>query len=349
MSRKLKIKNFDPNGVGVHNGRFVGLPFDQEEAQVVLVQAPWDVTVSSGNGTCQGPDNILQASYQLDLYDDFVSDAWKMGLFMEPHNDEMLLQSKLLRANSEKLIAALEDGQEMTTELSTTRTKINAACREMIAQIKEKCISILDNEQYFGIIGGDHSVALAGIKAISKKYKDFGILQIDAHMDLRNAYEGFDFSHASIFYNAMKIKEVSKLVQVGIRDYCEEEMDLVNHEKGRISVFTDTSIQEAKFNGSSFDLICTNIVEQLPQNVYISFDIDGLMPSYCQNTGTPVPGGLSFAEAKYLLKKVVLSNRRIIGFDLCEVAGSGHDYDGNVGARLAYTLSNYMGKSLGLI
>jgi len=349
MSRKLKIENFDPNGVGVHNGRFIGMPFDREEAQVVLVQAPWDVTVSSNSGTCLGPANILESSYQLDLFDDFVPDAWKIGLYMEPQNDDLLLQSKLLRAKSESYIAALEGGEEISIELIATRNQINSACGKMLNQLEKRCITILENKQQFGIIGGDHSVALAGIRAISKKHKQFGILQIDAHMDLRKSYEGFEFSHASIFYNAMQIEEVTKLVQVGIRDFCEEEVLFADQEKERIALFTDTMMQESLFDGVNFDKICTKIVDELPQNVYISFDIDGLKPSFCQNTGTPVPGGLSFSEAKYLIKKVVLSHRNIIGFDLCEVAGTGHDYDGNVGARVAYMLSNYMGKSLGLI
>ena len=349
MSRKIKIENFDPNGVGVHNGRFIGLPFDREEAKVVLIQAPWDVTVSSSSGTCLGPANILESSYQLDLFDDFVEDAWKMGLYLEPQDQTLLDQNKHLRETAETYIEALEGDQEISLEMIAARNKINLACKDMLSQVEEKCTSILDNKQHFGIIGGDHSVALAGIKAISKKHTHFGILQIDAHMDLRKAYEGFEYSHASIFYNAMQIQEVDKLVQVGIRDYCEEEVVFAKKEKERIKVYTDTMMQESIFKGANFDQICTEIIDQLPEDVYISFDIDGLMPNYCQNTGTPVPGGLSFAEAKYLIKKLVLSNRRIIGFDLCEVAGSGHKYDGNVGARIAYLLSNYMGKSQNLI
>jgi len=349
MSRKIKIENFDPNGVGVHNGRFIGLPFDQTEAQVVLIQAPWDVTVSSRSGTCLGPSNILESSYQLDLFDDFVEDAWKLGIYMEPSNEKLLDHNSHFRKISEIYIEALESGQEISSELVQVRQKINTACKDMLLELETKCSSILNNNQLFGIIGGDHSVALAGILAITKRYKHFGILQIDAHMDLRKAYEGFEYSHASIFYNAMQLPEIEKLVQVGIRDYCEEEVLFAELEKDRISVYTDTKMKEAIFEGSNFDQLCTEIIKQLPQNVYISFDIDGLQPNYCPNTGTPVPSGLSFAEAKYLIKKLVLSKRKIIGFDLCEVAGSGHSYDGNVGARMAYTLSNYMGVSQGLV
>lgn len=345
MSRQNKIDNFNPNGVGVHNDQFIGLPFDRDEAQVILLNAPWDLTVSSGIGTHLGPVNILESSYQLDFYDDFVKDAWKMGIYMEPLDQVILDQNKQLRPSAENYIASLENGHEISAELKDELRKINLACDEMLQKLQEKCELVLNNNQRFGIIGGDHSVALAGIRACAKKYPKFGILQIDAHMDLRKSYEGFTYSHASIFYNAMQVSEIKKLVQVGVRDYCQEEINFANENVKRIQVYTDSMIQEPIFQGRTYDDMCSEIIDKLPSEVYVSFDIDGLMPHYCPNTGTPVPGGLTFAQAKYLIKKLVLSGRKIIGFDLCEVAGKGHTFDGNVGARIAYLLCNYMGKS----
>ena len=99
------------------------------------------------------------------------------------------------------------------------------------------------------------------------------------------------------------------------------------------------------FEGDTFQCVCKNIVDNLENEVYISFDIDGLIPSLCPGTGTPVPGGLSFEEAIYLIRKVVNAGKKIIGFDLCEVAGKGNSWDGNVGARLLYKICNLMGKS----
>ncbi len=349
MSRDLKIKNFDPNGVGLHNGRFIGLPFEEEEAQVILIPVPWDLTVSSGAGTHAGPQNILEASYQLDLYDDFVSDAWKMGLYMQEIDKKLRVQNDALRPTAENIIAALESEEEISEELKNEVLTINQACKEMLEYIEMKCTEALNANKYFGIIGGDHSVALAGIRACAKQNDEIGILQIDAHMDLRQAYEGFTYSHASIFYNVMQEGLVSKLVQVGIRDYCQEEADFVAAHSDQISLYSDTHIQNALFEGLSFKKICDTILDQLPNKVYVSFDIDGLMPTYCPSTGTPVPGGLSYNQAKYLLKQLVEKGHSIVGFDLCEVAGTGKAYDGNVGARLAYLLSNYMGKSHNLI
>jgi agmatinase len=183
---------------------------------------------------------------------------------------------------------------------------------------------------------------------LAEREDSFGILQIDAHCDLRKAYEGFTYSHASIFYNVMEeIPKVEKLVQVGIRDYCEEEINYIQNSKGRIVTFFDQDINESLFVGSSFHQICQNIIEKLPEKVYISFDIDGLWPNLCPNTGTPVAGGLSLPQAFYLLKQLVKSGRKIIGFDVCEV-GSATEWDGNVGARVVYKIANLMGLSNGL-
>jgi agmatinase len=187
-------------------------------------------------------------------------------------------------------------------------------------------------------------VPLGYLKALAEKYADFGVLQIDAHHDLRNSYEGFSCSHASIFYNALEIKEISKLVQVGIRDYCEEEVQKTEIEKDRIIVFYDQQLNENRFSGINWNTQCNEVVSKLPENVYISFDIDGLNPKLCPETGTPVPGGLEYSEVVYLLKRIVESGRKIIGFDLCEVGNN--EWDANVGARLVYKMCNLMGKSL---
>src|SRR5690606_13345614 len=121
---------------------------------------------------------------------------------------------------------------------------------------------------------------------------NFGLLQIDAHADLREAYEGFKYSHASIMYNVLnEIPQVQKLVQVGIRDYGDDELTMIRTEKNRVVTFFDRDLKEAEYEGQTWKALCEQIVDELPQNVYISFDIDGLDPKLCPNTGTPVPGG----------------------------------------------------------
>ncbi|MDH5367879.1 MAG: agmatinase family protein, partial [Cyclobacteriaceae bacterium] len=224
---------------------------------------------------------------------------------------------------------------------------INEISEKLNIYVKSEAKKYLEKGKQVGVVGGDHSTSLGLIRALSEKYTNFGILQIDAHADLRKAYEDFKYSHASIMYNALKCKSLTKLVQVGVRDCCEQEVDIINNSKGRITTFFDEEIKEASFYGTTWKKMCETIVSQLPEYVYISFDIDGLDPKYCPNTGTPVPGGLSYNEAIFLIKVVVASGKKIIGFDLNEVAPGNDEWDGNVGARLLYQLCNWMGISQG--
>ncbi|MDP3436951.1 MAG: arginase family protein, partial [Bacteroidales bacterium] len=134
---------------------------------------------------------------------------------------------------------------------------------------------------------------------------------------------------------------ISQLTQVGVRDFCQEEAEFINTDP-RIRCFTDMELKRNAFEGKNWKKQCEDIVSSLPVNVYITFDIDGLSPDLCPNTGTPVPGGLTFREVDYLLYLLAISNRRIIGFDLCEVApGKSDEWDANVGARVLYKLCIY--------
>ena len=198
-----------------------------------------------------------------------------------------------------------------------------------------------------GYSAGDHSTSLGLINAISEKHGEFGILQIDAHMDLREAYEGFEFSHASIMFNALKRIQVSKLVQVGIRDYSEQEYAYSLSLKQRCSVFLDEVLQEESWNGKSWSHQVQDIVAELPQKVYLSFDMDGLEPTLCTKTGTPVPGGLSFNEATFLIQSLADSGREIVGFDVSECGN--HVWDANVASRILFRISTCVGLSRGWI
>ncbi len=347
MTKKEKISSFDPSGVGLRNGHFIGLPFDENDAETVLLTVPWDVTVSYTDGTATAGQNILEASAQLDLHDPDVPDAWKMGIYMRHLDLVWLNRSTELRPLAEQYIDFLENGGLLDAdfEMQAALGEINDACFDLKNWVYHETKALLEQGKRVGIVGGEHSVPLGYLEALAEHHGNFGILQIDAHQDLRDTYEGFTYSHASIFFNALKIRQVERLVQVGIRDFCEAETDLVNASNGRVHVWTDQQIREAEFEGTSFKSLCQRMVDDLPERVYISFDIDGLQPDLCPNTGTPVPGGLTYNEAIYLLKTVVKSGRKIIGFDLCEVGGMNNEWDGNVGARVLYKLCNLMGAS----
>ncbi|MGH9550094.1 MAG: agmatinase family protein, partial [Terriglobales bacterium] len=206
--------------------------------------------------------------------------------------------------------------------------------------VESRAAHFLDRNKLVGLIGGDHSTPLGLLRELGKRHDDFGILHFDAHSDLRDAYEGFRYSHASIMFNVLELKSMSKLVQVGIRDYCEDEAKLIRNSHGRIIAFFDRDCKSRLYEGESWRDICDEIVSLLPPKVYVSFDIDGLDPKFCPNTGTPVPGGLELEEALYLVRHVVRRGRQIIGFDLNEVSRGADEWDANVGARLLYRMAN---------
>lgn len=270
------------------------------------------------------------------------------GCFLDEPIKGLKKKSKRYKEMAKPIIAAQEKGKnfEEHPSLITKLDKINEVCQEMVNTVKEQTLSWIEKGKKPVLLGGDHSTPLGYYQALAEKHKDFGILHLDAHMDLRNAYEGFTYSHASIMNNALKIKNISKIVQVGIRDFCEEEVAVVKKSKKRVKVFTDLDLKKEAFEGKTWQQQCDAIIAELPQKVCISFDIDGLYPWYCPNTGTPVPGGFSFEQAAYLFSKLAETDKEIIGFDLVEVApGKDSDWDGNVGARMLYHMCGVLSNS----
>ena len=332
-------ENFDPNGLGI-KGKLFGLPVLAEEAELIIVPVPWDVTVSYQDGTARGPNAILDASIQIDLYHHQIKEAWKTSIAMLPVSEELLIENNKLRLLAKGYIDSLETNTNSeSTKLVTS--KINEASENLNIYTKNISSKYLKTGKLVGLVGGDHSTPLGLMRALAEKYDRFGILQFDAHADLRKAYEGFTYSHASIMYNALKLPAVGRLVQVGIRDYCEEELNVITRSMGRVKTFFDTDIKSEMYQGKTWKAICNDIIKELPSFVYISFDIDALDPKLCPHTGTPVPGGLEFTQATYLISEVVKSGRKIIGFDLCEVAPGSTEWDANVGARMLWELSQW--------
>jgi len=350
MSKEQKIKDFDPNSVASGEGNIFGLPFTTDEAEIVLLPVPWDVTVSYKDGASKGPKAIYDASAQVDLFDPLMKDAWKVGVAMEKISTEITKKNSALRKKASKYIGNLEKGiSDDAAEMKKIRNEVNAGCEELRSWVMASAKKHLDKNKLVALVGGDHSTPLGFMEALAEKYSGgFGILQFDAHCDLRKAYEGFEYSHASIMYNALKIPQVKKLVQVGIRDWCEEETNLINASKGRVKTFFDYQLKEQSYRSRSWVSICDDIVKELPKHVYISFDIDGLDAKLCPNTGTPVPGGLEFGEAVFLMEMIARSGKKIIGFDLNEVAPGKDEWNGNVGARLLYKMCNIAAVSNGL-
>ena len=334
---------FDPNTVGNPNNNIFGLPFIEEDAKLIILPVPWEVTVSYNAGTARAPEHVFKASLQVDLFDPEIQDAWKQGYFMRPVDKKVLMKSDYLRKEAELYINYIAEGENVLDNkfMCKTLKEVNAGSIFMNEWVFQQTKELLDSGKLVGLLGGDHSTPLGFFKAIAEKYGDFGILQIDAHCDLRKAYENFNYSHASIMYNSLEeIPQLKKLVQIGIRDFCEEEWHYIQKSEQRIVTYFDKDIKERLYEGQTWQLLVTEIIAQLPQKVFISFDIDGLDPKLCPHTGTPVQGGFETEQIFYLLKKLLESGRHIVGFDLNEVGVSPNEWDENVGARCLFKLCN---------
>lgn len=339
------LSHFDPNGVSNPNNNIFGLPFTEDDARLVILPVPWEVTVSCNAGTARSADHIFKASMHVDLFDADVNDAWKQGFYMRVPDRKILLKSDYLRKEAELYIDYISKGDavEKNNFMCKSLKEINEGAVLLNNWVYEQTKDLLERGKLVALLGGDHSTALGFYKSIAEQYTSFGILQIDAHCDLRQSYEGFRYSHASIMYNALKeVPQLTKLVQAGIRDYCEEEWNYICSNKERVVTYFDKSIKERIYEGESWKEIVDEIVEQLPQHVFLSFDIDGLDPKLCPNTGTPVPGGFEAQQVYYLLKRIIKSGRKFIGFDLTEVGVGENEWDANVGARVLWKLSNLL-------
>jgi agmatinase len=333
---------FDPDGAFVGGGIY-GLPHSPDEAEVVLIPVPWEATVSYNPGTASAPEAIRRASLQLDLLDRETGRPYERGIALLPIPEDIRRMNAKARSLAGPVIEAGGPGDDPA--LREKAARVNDLGEALNAWVYETAREWLARDKLVGVVGGDHSAPFGLIRAVAERHPGMGILHLDAHADLREAYEGFTWSHASIMRNVVaRIPNLPRLVQVGVRDYSNGENLLIEESGGRIRTFFDPDLRARLHSGTPWNELVREIVETLPDEVYLSFDIDGLERSLCPHTGTPVPGGLSFAEVSLLLRGVVLGGRRIVGLDLCEVAPdpTGRtEWDANVGARLLYKMIGF--------
>lgn len=310
--------SFDPNAAAEHD-TFFGLP-DRPDAAVQIIPVLFEGTVSYGGGTADGPPAMRLASQQVDLLDQHFGDVWTLGIHEQ-----------------EAIACELDD--------------VDAAAEVIRSTLFERVRSCIEIGRIPAVVGGEHSVSLGAIEAAAASVPSLGIIQVDAHMDLRLAFEGHRFSHASIMRNAIqRCPTLARLVQIGVRDFCGEEIEFARASDGRVSAVFDADLWDVADAGRSVRGFFDEVLAGMPEHLYISFDIDGLDPGLCPNTGTPVPGGLSFNQASTLLRAIAESGRRVVGFDLVEVAPSPRgdtEWDANVGARLLYKLAGCALRSQG--
>ncbi len=270
------------------------------DSQIVILSAPLEKTVSYGKGTGKGPEEILKASHYVEFYD-------------EEQKRELCF---------EKGICTLEpiNLQKLSIE-------------KCLDKIHKEVAKHIDAGKFVVTLGGEHSLSTAPIMAHFERFPNLSILQIDAHSDLRQNYEGSKYSHASVMARVAEFN--SNIVQVGIRAQCKDEADF-RKAKG-IKTFYSREIKLGMYGDNWQELVARNLSE----NVYITFDVDGFDPSFMAATGTPEPGGLFWDETMNLLKIIGLE-KNIVGFDVVELAPNKFHISSNfIAAKLVYKILNY--------
>jgi agmatinase len=340
------VKTFDPNAAAAPGSGLFGLSDTPEEAAVHVVPVPFDATASYRKGAARGPAAILRASRQIDLFDLVTGKPYEAGIVMLEDDGRVAALNAEASPLADRIIAAGGD-LAGASELERDLARVNAIGTAVNAIVYGQTEAILAAGRLPAIVGGDHSVPFGAILAAAERFPSLGVLHFDAHADMRVAYEGFEWSHASILHNiASKIPGVARVVQVGIRDLSEQEHDAIQGSAGRIRTLFDPEWSAARLAGRDLRALAREHLAHLPEHVFVSFDVDGLDPQLCPNTGTPVPGGLSWSEAMLWLEELARSGRRVVGLDLNEVNPGARpnsnqeedSWDAIIGARLLYRL-----------
>lgn len=277
---------------------YFGLPeenSDLETAQAVILPVPYEGTTSYGMGTKEGPGAILQASKQVELYDEELDSCpYEVG------------------------IASAE-------EIWPSRRDYHAP----IEQVREAFEALLEQDKFVVMLGGEHSISLGAIQAARAKYPDLGVVQIDAHADLREEYEDTPDSHASVMRRVCE--EGIPLLQIAIRNISKEEMDWWKAEK-------PSEILWAK-DQKNWDL--ESALDRLPEHLFLTIDLDGIDPSEMPAVGTPEPGGLRWDELLSILRRL-FAKKQVIGADLVELCPlPGFRAPDFLAAKLLYKLIGY--------
>jgi agmatinase len=270
-----------------------------DSSQIVLLPVPYEHTVSYGGGTGRGPGAILAASRYVEFYDE------ELGIELcKSAGIATLPPLPLGKSSDEKAVA-----------------RIYRAVKKLIADGKFVCV-----------LGGEHTISQAPIKAHLEKYPDLSVVQFDAHADLRDTYGGSKFSHACVMARVCEFMDPTRVVQVGIRALSPEEAEFIR--SSGVNTFYAHQIRAAENWVAS-------VLPKLSQHVYVTFDVDAFDPSIMPSTGTPEPNGLFWSETMKLLR-VIGEQKTIVGIDVVEFApNKGMQHPDYTAAKLTYKLLNY--------
>jgi agmatinase len=266
--------------------------YDYSASRIIIVPVPYDETSTWMKGADKGPDAIMEASVNLEFYDvETDSEAHLFGI----HTIEPIIEKR------------------------SPETLVDAVYRE--------AIFLLNQEKFPVVVGGNHTVSIGSAKAFSEHFGNLSILQLDAHSDLRNEYEGSSYNHACAM---ARMREFAPVIQVGIRSMSQEEASCADWE--RIFLAHELYLDKTKYQKA---------IDKLTENVYITIDLDVFDPSLIPSTGTPEPGGPEYLEIMNFLKEVIWK-KNVVGFDVVELcpspANKAPDF---IAAKIIYQLLSY--------
>jgi agmatinase len=266
--------------------------YDYSASRIIIVPVPYDETSTWMKGADKGPDAIMEASVNLEFYDvETDSEAHLFGI----HTIEPIIEKR----SPESLIDA----------------------------VYSKVIFLLNQEKFPVVVGGNHTVSIGSAKAFTEHFGNLSILQLDAHSDLRNEYEGSPYNHACAI---ARMREFAPVIQVGIRSMSQEEASCADWE--RIFLAHELYLDKTKYQKA---------IDKLTENVYITIDLDVFDPSLIPSTGTPEPGGPEYFEIMNFLKEVIWK-KNVVGFDVVELCPSAANKASDfVAAKIIYQLLSY--------
>ncbi len=320
-------KPTDPN-----TGLFSSSTHFHSDVKYVVLPLKWDATTSYHSGASNAPEAIIHASHQLEDYHHYWGGFCSDYIYFDK---DFLKEIGKLNAQCKEIV-----NRYRLRASSGDLEKVNALCSDYNRRVEERYDFWFKKGVKVLGLGGDHGSSYPLMaRVLSKQVKQTTVIHIDAHFDLRESYEGFTFSHASVLKNIYKLNlEHLKFLHLGMRDFCQAEHQCARSNKSSI-FYLDEQIKEHEFCGGSWDELCEKFLDFSSEHIYITLDIDGMSPLLSPGTGTPVPGGLDFQKLIYLLKKLS-KNKQLVGFDLVEVAPRDGDleWNANVGARVLQQL-----------
>jgi len=264
-----------------------------ESAKYVLIPVPYDGTSTYIKGAEKGPQAIIDASDSIELYDIQTGlEAYKLGIYTDKPPYPLV------------------------------------SPEEMRAAVKERVSFFLQQNKKIGLLGGEHSISIGAIEAFAEKYPNLSVLQIDAHADLRDSYNGSIYNHACVMRRA---QEVANVVQVGIRNVCIEEKN---------NIIPENIFYAHNICGKTEWM--QKAIDRLTEHVYLTIDLDGFDPSIVPATGTPLPGGLLWYETLTFLE-LLFKSKKVVGFDVVELCPQNENKISDVlAAVLVYKIISFM-------